>query len=46
MKKLMGINAFYDLMPEWFIIGGVIIATTGGYHCEPGDGIRCFHAYQ
>jgi len=22
-----GINAFYDLMPEWFIIPGVIIAT-------------------
>ncbi|RYZ44410.1 MAG: potassium transporter Kup, partial [Sphingobacteriales bacterium] len=27
-KKSMGINAFYDLMPEWFIIPGVIIATT------------------
>ena len=24
----MGINAFYDLMPEWFIIPGVVIATT------------------
>ena len=24
----MGINAFYDLMPEWFIIAGVVIATT------------------
>lgn len=23
-----GINAFYDLMPEWFIVPGVIIATT------------------
>jgi len=23
----LGINAFYDLMPEWFIIPGVIIAT-------------------
>ncbi len=22
------INPFYDLMPEWFIIPGVIIATT------------------
>ncbi len=28
IKKSMGINAFYDLMPEWFIIPGVIIATT------------------
>lgn len=27
-KRSMGINAFYDLMPEWFIIPGVIIATT------------------
>ena len=23
-----GINAFYDLMPDWFIVPGVIIATT------------------
>ena len=23
-----GINAFYDLMPNWFIVPGVIIATT------------------
>ncbi|HEX7906367.1 MAG TPA: KUP/HAK/KT family potassium transporter [Chitinophagaceae bacterium] len=28
VKKVQGINAFYDLMPEWFIIPGVIIATT------------------
>ena len=28
VKKTMGINAFYDLMPEWFIIAGVVIATT------------------
>ena len=27
-RKLMGINAFYDLMPHWFIIIGVVIATT------------------
>jgi len=27
VKASMGINAFYDLMPEWFIIAGVIIAT-------------------
>jgi KUP system potassium uptake protein len=27
-KKAEGVNAFYDLMPEWFIIPGVIIATT------------------
>ncbi|MBC7949477.1 MAG: KUP/HAK/KT family potassium transporter [Chitinophagaceae bacterium] len=27
IKKVQGINAFYDLMPEWFIIPGVIIAT-------------------
>ena len=27
-KTTLGINAFYDLMPEWFIIPGVIIATT------------------
>jgi KUP system potassium uptake protein len=28
VKDSMGINAFFDLMPEWFIIPGVIIATT------------------
>ena len=28
VKSSMGINAFYDLMPEWFIIAGVVIATT------------------
>ncbi|HET6993992.1 MAG TPA: KUP/HAK/KT family potassium transporter [Chitinophagaceae bacterium] len=28
VKTSMGINAFYDLMPEWFIIPGVVIATT------------------
>jgi len=28
IKKTMGINAFYDLMPQWFIIIGVIIATS------------------
>jgi KUP system potassium uptake protein len=28
VKGSMGINAFYDLMPEWFIIPGVVIATT------------------
>ena len=28
LKKTMGINAFYDLMPEWFVIAGVVIATT------------------
>jgi len=27
-KAQLGINAFYDLMPEWFIIFGVIIATS------------------
>jgi KUP system potassium uptake protein len=27
-KETLGINAFYDLMPHWFIIAGVIIATT------------------
>ncbi len=27
-RAQFGINAFYDLMPEWFIIPGVIIATT------------------
>jgi KUP system potassium uptake protein len=26
--KSNGINAFYDLMPQWFIIPGVIIAAT------------------
>ena len=26
--KFEGINAFYDLMPNWFIIPGVIIATS------------------
>ena len=28
VKKTMGINAFFDLMPQWFIIPGVLIATT------------------
>jgi len=28
VKQTMGVNAFYDLMPEWFIIAGVVIATT------------------
>ncbi|RYY27746.1 MAG: potassium transporter Kup [Chitinophagaceae bacterium] len=28
LRKDMGINAFYDLMPHWFIIIGVVIATT------------------
>lgn len=28
VKSNMGINAFYDLMPHWFIIAGVIIATS------------------
>ncbi|MEO7922626.1 MAG: KUP/HAK/KT family potassium transporter [Chitinophagaceae bacterium] len=28
LKKSLSINAFYDLMPQWFIIPGVIIATT------------------
>jgi len=27
-KRTLGINSFYDLMPEWFIIPGVVIATT------------------
>ena len=27
-KQSLGINAFYDLMPQWFIIPGVVIATT------------------
>lgn len=27
-KAQLGINAFYDLMPEWFILFGVIIATS------------------
>jgi KUP system potassium uptake protein len=28
LKTSMGINAFYDLMPQWFIIAGVVIATS------------------
>lgn len=28
VKNTLSINAFYDLMPQWFIIPGVIIATT------------------
>lgn len=28
VKAQYGINAFYDLMPGWFIIAGVVIATT------------------
>lgn len=27
-KEALNINAFYDLMPHWFIIAGVIIATS------------------
>lgn len=27
-KKQTGLHAFYDLMPHWFIIAGVIIATS------------------
>jgi KUP system potassium uptake protein len=27
-KKSDQVNAFYDLMPDWFIIPGVVIATT------------------
>lgn len=26
--KANGINAFYDLMPEWFVVPGVVIATS------------------
>ena len=28
LREQQGINAFYDLMPQWFIIPGVIIATA------------------
>ncbi len=28
VKNSLSINAFYDLMPQWFIIPGVIIATS------------------
>jgi KUP system potassium uptake protein len=28
VKSQLGINAFYDLMPEWFIMIGVVIATS------------------
>jgi len=28
LKSELGINAFYDLMPQWFIIPGVVIATS------------------
>ncbi len=28
VKEEMGINAFYDLMPQWFVIPGVMIATA------------------
>jgi KUP system potassium uptake protein len=27
-RETEGINAFYDLMPQWFIVPGVIIATS------------------
>ncbi len=27
-RQSLGVNAFYDLMPEWFLIAGIIIATT------------------
>jgi KUP system potassium uptake protein len=28
VKVQLGINAFYDLMPQWFVIPGVVIATV------------------
>jgi KUP system potassium uptake protein len=28
VRSQLGINAFYDLMPSWFIIAGVVIATS------------------
>jgi KUP system potassium uptake protein len=28
VQKRLGLNAFYDLMPHWFIIIGVVVATT------------------
>jgi KUP system potassium uptake protein len=28
VKAQLGINAFFDLMPQWFIIPGVVIATS------------------
>lgn len=28
VKAALNINAFYDLMPEWFVLIGVVIATT------------------
>lgn len=28
VRTQLGINAFYDLMPEWFIIIGVVVATS------------------
>jgi KUP system potassium uptake protein len=28
LREQQGINAFYDLMPQWFIIPGVIVATA------------------
>jgi KUP system potassium uptake protein len=28
LKTQLGVNAFYDLMPHWFIIPGVVIATS------------------
>ena len=28
VKQLLGLNAFYDLMPSWFVLVGVVIATS------------------
>jgi KUP system potassium uptake protein len=28
VRETQGINAFYDLMPQWFIVPGVVIATS------------------
>ena len=28
VKQLLGLNAFYDLMPPWFVLVGVVIATS------------------
>jgi KUP system potassium uptake protein len=27
-RESLGLNAFYDLMPQWFIVPGVVIATS------------------
>jgi KUP system potassium uptake protein len=41
-KEFNGVNAFYDLMPQWFVIQCINCNRRGGY-CQPGNGFRYLH---